>query len=274
MSEPHLDDGLLQNYLEESRELLANIDGYLLAMERDGAEIDEQLVNRVFRAAHSIKGGAGFFDLLKIRELAHKIENVLDLMRSRQMVPTPAVVSVLLRGFDKLRELILNYRESGEVDIAELVAVVAGLTEEHLPAEEKHLVTGRVKVPVPDESRHVHASAFDLNQARRNGKSIYLIRYDLIHDIQRQGKTPWEVFKSLIQSGTILETVVDLHSAGTLDDPPSNQLLLEVLYATALEPELIGRSVDVPPPRIVLIEGNARPPASRVAGAPLLKARP
>ena len=47
-------------------------------MEQAGAAIDEQLVNRVFRAAHSIKGGAGFFDLLKIKELAHRTENVLD----------------------------------------------------------------------------------------------------------------------------------------------------------------------------------------------------
>jgi len=51
----------------------------LLAMEGSGAQIDEQLVNRVFRAAHSVKGGAGFFGLSNIRELAHKTENALDL---------------------------------------------------------------------------------------------------------------------------------------------------------------------------------------------------
>ena len=72
-------------------------------------------------------------------------------------------------------------------------------------------------------------SAFDLNQARKGGKCIYLIQYDLIHDIQRCGKTPWEVYKSLTQCGAILETVFDLDSAGTLEQEPSNQLMLEVL---------------------------------------------
>ena len=78
-------------------------------------------MNRVFRAAHSIKGGAGFFDLVKIRELAHKTESALDLIRSRQMVPTPEAVSILLMAFDKLRELIGNHRESNQADISEFV---------------------------------------------------------------------------------------------------------------------------------------------------------
>ena len=126
MSEPILDDELVQDYLAECREHLATIETDLLAIEQGGAEIDEQLVNRVFRAAHSIKGGAGFFDLAKIRELAHKTENVLDLIRSRQMVPTPEVVSILLLAFDKLRELIGNHRESNQADIGEFVSALDG----------------------------------------------------------------------------------------------------------------------------------------------------
>ncbi len=82
-------DDLMQEYLAECGEHLGNIEADLLAIEERGAEIDEEIVNRVFRAAHSIKGGAGFFNLTKIRELAHKTENVLDLIRSRQFVPTP-----------------------------------------------------------------------------------------------------------------------------------------------------------------------------------------
>ena len=65
MSELNLDDESLREYLAECREHLATIETDLLEIEHGGAEIDEQLVNRVFRAAHSIKGGAGFFDLAK-----------------------------------------------------------------------------------------------------------------------------------------------------------------------------------------------------------------
>src|SRR6266536_6341389 len=102
MSDSYLDDGLLQEYLAECREHLTTIEADLLAIEQGGAQIDEDLVNRVFRAAHSIKGGAGFFDLVTIRELAHKTESVLDLIRSGQLTPTPEIVRILRLGCNKV----------------------------------------------------------------------------------------------------------------------------------------------------------------------------
>ena len=275
MSELNLDDELVQDYLAECREHLSTIETDLLAMEQGGAKIDEQLVNRVFRAAHSIKGGAGFFDLAKIRELAHKTENALDLVRSGQMVPTPEIVSILLMAFDKLRELIGNHRESNQVEIGEFVSALTALASGSLPADQKSSLTEQVEMQLPEPGKHIQISAFDLSQARKGAKCIYLIEFDLIHDVQRLGKTPWEVFKSLIQCGTILETVFDLDSAGTLDDEPSNRLMLEVLYATVLEPDLIGQIVDVPPERVSLIEKNGESkPLAGPARKPAAESKP
>jgi two-component system chemotaxis sensor kinase CheA len=277
MSEPNLDDELVQDYLAECREHLATIETDLLAIEQNGAEIDEHLVNRVFRAAHSIKGGAGFFDLVKIRELGHKTENALDLIRSRELVPTPEVVSILLLAFDKLRDLIADHRASNQADIGEFVLALTTLTAGNLTENEKVSLSERVAVEMPDINKHIQVSAFDLNQARKGCKYIYLIEYDLIHDIERRGKTPWQVFKDLIKCGTILETVFDLDSAGTLDHEPSNKLMLEVLYATVLEPAMLEGVVDVPPQRVRLIEKNGAilplagpvpPPACTLAATP------
>jgi len=267
MSEPNLDDELIQDYLAECREHLATIETDLLAIEADGAAINEELVNRVFRAAHSIKGGAGFFDLGKIRELAHKIENALELIRCREMIPTPEVISILLTAFDKLRELIAGHRESNQAEIGEFVDALTSLAAGSLPADRRNSLTEQVAMPLAGPGRRIEISAFDLTQARRGGKCIYLIEYDLIHDVQRRGKTPWEVFRRLIQSGTILETVFDLDSAGALEDEPSNRLMLEVLYATVLEPDLIGQLVETPPERVRLIEknGQATPLGGRAA---------
>jgi len=284
MSDLNQDDELVQVYLAECREHLATIETDLLAIEQRGAEIDEQSVNRVFRAAHSIKGGAGFFDLVKIRELAHKTENALDLIRSRQMSPTPEVVSILLMSFDKLRELIANHRESNQADIGEFVAALTALAAGSLPENEKASLTEQVQMEVPDRNRHIQVSAFDLSQARKGGKCIYLVEYDLIHDIERRNQTPWEVFKRLIDCGTILETVFDLDSAGTLDDEPSNQLMLEVLYATVMEPDMLEGLIDVPPQRVRLIEKNGvirplsepadEPAATAVPATPEVPATP
>jgi CheY-like chemotaxis protein/HPt (histidine-containing phosphotransfer) domain-containing protein len=122
-----LNDEVAADYLAECREHLANIDTDLLNMESGGADIDEELVNKVFRAVHSVKGGAGFFDLLKIQELAHQAEDVLTLIRSRELVPTPDRVGVLLRAADQLSELIQDPVSSNEADITDIVADLAEL---------------------------------------------------------------------------------------------------------------------------------------------------
>ena len=126
-----LDDELAEDYLSESREHLADMEDDLLALEKGGAEINEELINRVFRTAHSVKGGAGFFGLLKIRDLAHHMENVLESMRSRQMVPTLERVRVLLRATDTLRELVRNPGTSNQADIVAIMDDLAGLLESH-----------------------------------------------------------------------------------------------------------------------------------------------
>ncbi|BCO09007.1 ATPase [Desulfolithobacter dissulfuricans] len=116
---PIEDDEILQGFIEESLEHLADIENDLLAIEDAGADIDDDLVNKVFRAAHSIKGGAGFMGLTVIQELAHATENVLGLIRSRKLVPTPEIINVLLQASDELQQLIENIHDSNEVDISE-----------------------------------------------------------------------------------------------------------------------------------------------------------
>jgi len=123
------DDEILQGFIEESLEHLADIENDLLAIEEGGADIDVDLVNKVFRAAHSIKGGAGFMGLTVIQNLAHAAENVLGLIRSEKLVPTPDIINVLLMASDELQQLIENVETSNEVDISEHVNALNAIYE-------------------------------------------------------------------------------------------------------------------------------------------------
>jgi two-component system chemotaxis sensor kinase CheA len=112
------DDEILQGFIEESLEHLSDIENDLLAIEEGGADIDVELVNKVFRAAHSIKGGAGFMGLSVIQDLAHAAENVLGLIRSSKLVPNPDIINVLLLAADELQHLIEDVGNSNTVDIS------------------------------------------------------------------------------------------------------------------------------------------------------------
>ena len=134
------DDEILQGFIEESLEHLADIETDLLAIEDGGANIDEDLVNKVFRAAHSIKGGAGFMGLTKIQELSHHMENVLGLIRSKKLIPNPEIINLLLLGSDKLQSMIGDIHNSNDQDISShiepLTAVAEGGAAPPAPAAE------------------------------------------------------------------------------------------------------------------------------------------
>ena len=99
------DDKTLQLYVDESLEQLADIENDLLAIEEAGADIDEELVNKVFRAAHSIKGGAGFVGLTNIKDLSHKMEDVLGMVRIRELVPNSEIIKRLRETINDLKSL-------------------------------------------------------------------------------------------------------------------------------------------------------------------------
>jgi two-component system chemotaxis response regulator CheY len=129
-----LDDEPALDYLSECREHLATVGRDLLVMEKGGAEIDDELVNRVFRAVHSVKGGAGFFDLTKVRALAHRTEDVLALIRARRIAPNPNRVRILLEATDALSEMIDNPRTSNQADSTEIMEALAGICSDRRAA--------------------------------------------------------------------------------------------------------------------------------------------
>jgi two-component system, chemotaxis family, sensor kinase CheA len=117
-------DSIIAEFVVESREHLADIENQLLAIEAGGANIDVELVNKVFRAVHSIKGAAGFFGFTTLGQLSHELENVLNLIRNRQFVPDAPATSVMLRAADALRSMLDDIGHSNEFDILEHVTAL------------------------------------------------------------------------------------------------------------------------------------------------------
>jgi two-component system, chemotaxis family, sensor kinase CheA len=248
------DDSILHMFLEDTREHLADIETDLLDIEEAGADFDPELVNKVFRTAHSIKGSAGFLNLDNVRDLSHKIENVLDMVRNREIVPTPEVVSVILAAFDKLEDLVENIHESEQMDISEHVETLRNLVTANLPEEQKKLVTSNKTLGLPGGRDIFTISEHDLKQARKGGNYIYLVEYDLIHDVHKQGKTPLDLMRFLEKSGLILDCRMDISQVGDLDQDLSNRIPFHVLYATILEPDLARAIFQVEPQYIHDVE--------------------
>ncbi len=114
-------DDLIEEFVTESREHIADIEDDLIKIEADMENVDPDVINRVFRAAHSIKGSAKFLDLVKIGDLSHIMEDVLNLIRSGKLKPSPAVAGPLLQAADMLKNMFEDVTASNEMDISEHV---------------------------------------------------------------------------------------------------------------------------------------------------------
>ncbi len=237
---------LVPGFVEDCREHLDHIEASLMDIEAAGDNQDPEVVNSVFRAAHSIKGGAGMLGFDAIKTLSHKLENVLHMVRSQEMKPTKGVVSVLLEGFDKLSEMVNDITQSEDISIGAQVAKLVALAEQ-----------GNVGASAPVEpvkidvgpSRIFSVDSLSLEQAKAGGNEIYLLEYDLIHDIHGQGKMPMEVLRSLTGTGRIVDCKVDFSAVGDLD-AFGNYIPFYVLFATILEPKYLCGLVKLPQERV------------------------
>ena len=111
------DQALLVEFVAESRDHLAHVEGQLLQIESNGANVDLEVVNELFRGIHSIKGAAGFLGLITVNKLAHSLENVLGLVRTRELVPTSLMVEAMLRASDALSQLVNDVDASNDVNV-------------------------------------------------------------------------------------------------------------------------------------------------------------
>jgi len=93
---------IIKVFFEESFECLDAMESGLLTLD---AAADRETINTIFRAAHSIKGGAGTFGFMEIAEFTHSVETLLDEMRNGVRAVTPDAVQVLLQSVDVIREM-------------------------------------------------------------------------------------------------------------------------------------------------------------------------
>jgi len=94
---------LLQDFLTEAGELLADVDNKLVELEKRPG--DKALLNDIFRGFHTIKGGAGFLNVNELVELCHRTENLFDKLRTAELKLTPEIMDVIMLSTGVVRDM-------------------------------------------------------------------------------------------------------------------------------------------------------------------------
>ncbi|MBU4262523.1 MAG: chemotaxis protein CheW [Proteobacteria bacterium] len=256
------DDETLQSFKDESHEHLDGIENDLLAIEEAGADIDLELVNKVFRAMHSIKGGAGFLGLNAVKTLAHAAENLLNKIRNKDLVPTTPVISGLLDAADLVNRLLNQPKGAVELDISgPLAALNSILSPESDQAAPPPGVSHANKPGTPGQPASwqglLTEHSAEIADNRLGGFGIFVLEFERSSDGEQQGLSP------TIQ--TTLESIGQVLGSQTDDSSAASPQPTYVLYATMMERDMLVSFAGLPPERVHEIQEQAEPaPASPV----------
>ncbi|WP_413730953.1 chemotaxis protein CheA [Sodalis sp. RH22] len=122
-----------QTFFDEAAELLADMEQHLLVL--DPQNPDSEQLNAIFRAAHSIKGGAGTFGFTVLQETTHLLENLLDEARRGEMSLSTEIVNLFLETKDIMQDQLDAYKTAQEPDAASFAYICEALRQLALEAK-------------------------------------------------------------------------------------------------------------------------------------------
>ena len=213
-------------FFEEAAEHLAVVEEGLLALEQHPEDLD--LLNKIFRSAHSIKGTSGMFGFNAVAQFTHKMETLLDLLRNGQKAVTPAIADLLLRSTDCLKTLIDAAKTGSSVDDV----TVQRLTEELAASQD---ASGSQSMPQGNGPSKVKPAS--------TGPQLcsYAIAWAPPDWLFQRGLDPLQIFKELADIGTLSEVAVDVTKLPELAamDPEKCYLSWRMKLETAKDRQVV-----------------------------------
>lgn len=131
---PEVNKDLLLDFIDESLDSLSVLESLFVKLE--AFPDDLKLVDAIFRPVHSVKGNAAYFGLMRVKNLSHRMESILDLVRQGRRRIDPPLCDLLLKGLDALRSILAKVRDQQteidqEDDWVPLIAELDAQVERH-----------------------------------------------------------------------------------------------------------------------------------------------
>jgi two-component system, chemotaxis family, sensor kinase CheA len=248
-------DELRQAYIAESQELLASLDEHLLGLERNPSDTDA--LNAVFRAAHTIKGGAGIVECDYIVEFTHVVENALDGARDGRIKLDAKLIQLLLASGDQIARLL------------EFAADPAARPDADTQARGEELLAG-LRAYTPEQTKP-GGSLAETPDAQVESSGGGLVGHDCWHisirfgeNVLREGMDPLSFLRYLGGFGEIahLTSLLDAMPAADEMDAEACYLGFEIEFRAETTKEKIEHVFDFVRDSCLI---NILPPYSRVS---------
>lgn len=242
------DEELINGFREESLEHIEVVETKLMDVETEGMDADS--INTIFRSIHTIKGGSGFLGFEAIKNIAHSMESLLDMIRNGRAEMTDAASDILLRGTDILKAMLNDLANQDDIPIEEEIRILEALIRGEdpsaapaapAPAAEKPAAT---TADTDDESDSEGGgplpivSKDELDSYFKKGFNTY--RLPMSREVHREkmAKKDFKHLKDYLNSFGCL-----IWEDGSIDNEEPG--ITKIVFATVLDQEFAGASMKV-----------------------------
>ncbi|MCK8058781.1 MULTISPECIES: chemotaxis protein CheA [unclassified Fusibacter] len=234
----------MEIFIDESKEHLQHMNEILLVLENNFEDVN--LLNEIFRVAHTIKGMSGTMGFTKIASLTHEMENVLHICRSREMAVDSIIIDILFECFDGLEEYInnlINTGQEGELDTSDLVNrlkfIAKHKTTDGLTGDTAAKPTEAIQEVASTQSEtefHLNTSDISpslISEAKLSGLQAIKVKVILAETCMLRAARAFIVFNTLEQFGEVIKS----HPSAEDIEDENFEYSFELLYMTKLDPE-------------------------------------
>jgi two-component system chemotaxis sensor kinase CheA len=241
---------LLKDFFAEAQSQVESLEQNILALEQDTGNKDA--VDEIFRAAHTLKGGAGTVEMTELAEFTHLVEDVLDGVRSGKAVVNERVIDALLASIDVIKAM-LDARGEGSVYSGDSSGVKATLASLLPVGTAKNASAKAVPAPAPVPAEKLPAEGgaspalseyelLELREAAGPGRRIYKLSLKFNPDNVMKTVSAIHAFAALRDIGTVLKTLPDFEKLYEDAFYP----VVEYFVAMEKGPEELRRKASIP----------------------------
>ncbi|WP_435640279.1 chemotaxis protein CheA [Micavibrio aeruginosavorus] len=141
-------DDLINEFLTETNESIGALDNDVVLLEQDPSNMD--LLSKIFRIMHTIKGTCGFLGLPRLEKVAHKAEDLLGLFREGKKTATPENISLILEALDRIKEILEGIEKTGTEPEGDDTVLIKRLEAAAVVGGETAPVAAPEPEPVPE----------------------------------------------------------------------------------------------------------------------------
>ncbi|PFA67862.1 chemotaxis protein CheA [Bacillus sp. AFS015802] len=201
----------LEVFIEESKENLQTCNEQLLELEKNPKDLE--IVNEIFRSAHTLKGMSATMGYEDLANLTHKMENVLDAIRNEKITVSPEILDVVFKSVDDLEAMVFSIADGGDGkrDVSEVVGMLQAIEKgESIPATLAANEVAAATATPEIETLSMQYEAFEetvIQQSYEQGFRCYEISVSLREDCLLKAARVYMVFEVLGKLGEVIKSL-------------------------------------------------------------------